>query len=69
MNPSSSAARIKHDSIKGAGTDINGAHGRQEDTLKPSLLFSVEDSATNIGYDQQEDGRPGRGHTLPTMWT
>lgn len=69
MNPSSSAARIKHNSIKGAGTDINGAHGRQEDTFKPGLLFSVEDSAANAGYDQHEDGPPGSGHILPKMWT
>lgn len=69
MNPSSRAARIKHNSIKGAGTDISGAHGRQEDALEPSLLFSVEDSAASTGYhEQEEDSTPGSGHVLPRMW-
>lgn len=66
MNSSSSAPCIKHNSIQGAGTDIDGAHGRQEDTLKPSLLVSVEDSAANTGHYQHEKGCPlGNGHSLP----
>lgn len=66
MNSCSSAPCIKHNSIQGAGTDIDRAHGRQEDPLKPSLLLSVEDSAANTGRYQHEKGCSlGNGHCLP----
>lgn len=68
MNSSSSAPCIKHNSIQGAGADIDGAHGRQEDTLKPSLLVPVGDSAANTGYRQHEkDCAPRSGHSFPKM--
>lgn len=69
MNSRSSAPCIEHDSIQDAGTDIDGAHGRQEDTLKPSLMVSMEGSATNTGCHQHEKGCPPRsGHSLAKMW-
>lgn len=69
MNSSSSAPCIKHNSIQGAGADIDGAHGRQEDTLKPSLLVPVGDSTANTGYRQHEkDCAPRSGHSFPKMW-
>lgn len=69
MNSSSSAPCIEHNPIEGTSTDVDGAHGRQEDTFKPSLLVSVEDCAANTGYRHcEKDCTPGSGHTLPEMW-
>ena len=66
VNSRPSAPCIKHNSIQGAGADVDRAHGRQEDALKPSLLLSVEDSAANTGRYQHEEGRSlGKGHSLP----